>query len=37
VSQLAGGGGGGNAGALSVVTKVFRRRGSTIEAGSEIV
>jgi hypothetical protein len=37
VSQLAGGGGGGSGGALSVVTKVFRRRGSTIGSGSEIV
>jgi multidrug efflux system membrane fusion protein len=37
VSQLAGGGSGGSPGALSVVTKVFRRRGSTIGGGSEIV
>jgi peptidoglycan hydrolase-like protein with peptidoglycan-binding domain len=36
VSQLAGGGGG-SGGALPVVTKVFRRVGSTVGPGSEIV
>jgi peptidoglycan hydrolase-like protein with peptidoglycan-binding domain len=37
VSQLAGGSSGSSSGALPVVTKVFRRVGSTIGPGSEIV
>ena len=37
VSQLAGGSSGSSSGALPVVTKVFRRAGSTIGPGSEIV
>jgi hypothetical protein len=37
VSQLAGGSSGSSSGALPVVTKVFRRVGSTVGPGSEIV